>query len=214
MAKFNIVAAVDANLGMGKNGALPWPRLKGDIRFYKELTTCSDTAAVETKYGFGQENSERYFDTFQSFDQYCKLNNLTLPPPNPGSPNVVIMGRKTWESLPQKFRPLPNRTNIVLTRTGYVPADHDVITYDSLDRALESLNNTTVPIFVIGGGQLYALAIKNPNRQKLYLTSITNEFDCDTHFPDYEKCFSSREFGYQIREDGIKYRFSIFGNSG
>ena len=100
----------------------------------------------------------------------------------------VIMGRKTWESLPLKFRPLPGRTNIVVTRqTGYEAAG--ALIADSLEaaRAAAARAPGADEIFVIGGGELYAAAL--PFADHLYLTLIDAETDADTFFPPYEKEF-------------------------
>lgn len=78
--------------------------------------------------------------------------------------NAVIMGRNTWESIPEKFRPLPGRLNVVLSRTIKTIDSHDdVIVSESLDAALALLasqpHSTIVEsIFVIGGGQVYRSA--------------------------------------------------------
>ncbi len=103
----------------------------------------------------------------------------------------VIMGRKTWESLPQKFRPLPGRTNIVVTRqTGYEAAGATVV--DSLEAARAK---GAGEVFVIGGGELYAAALPFANR--LYLTLVDADTDADTFFPPYESEFVviKSEFG-------------------
>ena len=71
------------------------------------------------------------------------------------SGHVVIMGRNTWESIPERFRPLSGRENIVLSRskTGSYPEGVEV--FDSLPAALESKAGTDKDIFIIGGGQVY-----------------------------------------------------------
>lgn len=111
----------------------------------------------------------------------------------------VIMGRKTWESLPEKYRPLPNRTNIVVTRqTGYKAEDATVV--DGLSDAFltaekaEGANET----FVIGGGELYTAAL--PYATRLYLTLVDATAEADTFFPPYEQNFKiiSKENGVGI----------------
>lgn len=97
--------------------------------------------------------------------------------------HAVIMGRKTWESLPPKFRPLPNRRNIVLTRDpAYVAPGATVI--HSLDDAVKVSFGETA-LFVIGGAQLYAHAL--PHAQRLELTEIELEVDGDAHFPAFDR---------------------------
>ena len=102
----------------------------------------------------------------------------------------VIMGRKTWESIPEKFRPLPGRTNIVVTRqSGYEAAGAVVV--DSLEsaRAAAARAVGSDEIFIIGGGELYAAAL--PFAHRLYLTFVDASVpDADTFFPVYENDFT------------------------
>lgn len=102
-------------------------------------------------------------------------------------PNVVIMGRKTWESIPEKFRPLPERLNVVITsQADYILPD-DVIKASSLDGALEHLcskgDSFIGDVFVIGGARVFEEALHHPCCQKIYLTHIHGHFDCDVFFP-------------------------------
>jgi len=92
--------------------------------------------------------------------------------------NTVIMGRKTWESLPAKFRPLPGRRNVVVTRDGSYRAEGAVVAL-SLPAAIEAAE--TGEAFVIGGAELYAAAL--PLADRLELTEIDAAFEGDTHFP-------------------------------
>jgi len=92
----------------------------------------------------------------------------------------VIMGRKTWESLPEKFRPLPGRRNIVVSRNAeYVAPGAELA--GSLDAALTATQNED-EVFVIGGEALYRLAL--PHADRLYLTEIERDYDGDAFFPE------------------------------
>lgn len=91
----------------------------------------------------------------------------------------VIMGRKTWDSLPPKFRPLPGRRNIVVSRNRKLAlAGAEVV--DSLAAALALLDHDAEGV-VIGGAELYRLAL--PLADRLYLTRIDAEFAGDAFFP-------------------------------
>jgi dihydrofolate reductase len=91
----------------------------------------------------------------------------------------VIMGRRTWESLPERFRPLPGRRNLVVTRQAQWQAA-GAGRAGSLEDALAQLAG--VPLaFVIGGAELYAAAL--PLADELLLTEIDQDFDGDCHFP-------------------------------
>ena len=95
---------------------------------------------------------------------------------------AVIMGRKTWESLPAKFRPLPDRLNIVVTRNPDYRAEGAMVVA-SLAAALDA-SNGRMP-FVIGGAELYAHAL--PLAQRLELTEIDADIEGDAHFPDWDR---------------------------
>tara|TARA_B100001094_G_C18135265_1_gene774683 strand:+ start:1059 stop:1559 length:501 start_codon:yes stop_codon:yes gene_type:complete len=98
--------------------------------------------------------------------------------------NAIIMGRKTWESINKK--PLPNRTNIILstTLTNHLGYDN-VHIFDSFD----SINSHCIKskydnIWVIGGSTVYDYFLNNSLIKKCFVTFIDHEFDCDTFFPE------------------------------
>lgn len=96
----------------------------------------------------------------------------------------VIMGRKNYDSIPEKFRPLPNRTNIVVTRQRDFIADGCIVVH-SLEEALdEATNIITDEIFIIGGAEIYRQGM--PKANKLYLTEILATLDGDTYFPEID----------------------------
>lgn len=94
----------------------------------------------------------------------------------------VIMGRKTWESIPEKFRPLPGRTNIVVTRQKNYQAEGAIVAASLLEAKIMA---THAPgreeFFVIGGGELYCEAIHLA--QKIYFTLVHASISGDAHFP-------------------------------
>lgn len=97
----------------------------------------------------------------------------------------VIMGRRNYTSIPEKFRPLPGRSNIVVTRQqGFIAPGCLVV--NSPEAALEAAKATGVEeAFVIGGGELYAAFLASADR--LYLTEIEAEVDGDTFFPEFDR---------------------------
>jgi len=132
-------------------------------------------------------------------DDMKRFKELTIGHP-------VIMGRKTWESLPEKYRPLSGRTNIVATRQVDYKAEGAMVT-DSFDnaRAVAARAPGASEIFVIGGGELYAAALPYANR--LYLTLVDDAPEADVFFPEYEK-----EFKIISNENGageIPHHFQI-----
>jgi dihydrofolate reductase len=93
----------------------------------------------------------------------------------------AIMGRKNYDSIPQKFKPLPNRVNIVITRQAHFQAPGCLVV-DSLEKGIEiSRNNKEVETFIIGGAEIYKLGL--PYATRLYLTEIQAEINGDTFFP-------------------------------
>ena len=97
----------------------------------------------------------------------------------------AIMGRKNYDSLPEPFKPLPNRTNIVVTRQNEFHAPGCIVVH-SLEHALRiARENGESEAFVIGGAEIYALAMSQAN--KLYLTEIDAVVEGDTYFPAFDK---------------------------
>ena len=99
--------------------------------------------------------------------------------------HFFIMGRKNYESIPHKYRPLPNRENIIVTtQTDYQAPD--CIIAHSIEEALDyAKDHNEQEVFVIGGGQIYTKSL--PLAQKLYITEVNHDFDGDTYFPNYDK---------------------------
>ncbi len=105
------------------------------------------------------------------------------------SGHAIIMGRKTYESI---GKPLPNRTNIVLTNSTDLKINGVKVVY-SLKDALE-LAKTLDTVFIIGGGEIYRLFM--PYARKLYITLVDITIEGDTYFPNFNtdfKCISTTE---------------------
>jgi dihydrofolate reductase len=120
--------------------------------------------------------------------------------------HAVIMGRKTWESLPEKFRPLPGRQNIVVTRNaGYAAAGANVVT--SLADAVAAASGGEA--FVIGGAELYVAAL--PLADRLQLTEIDADYEGDTWFPPRDpRQWRERARDAQRDEAGLGYAFVTY----
>jgi len=95
------------------------------------------------------------------------------------------MGRKNYESLPPKFKPLPNRPNVVITRNeSYDAPGTEVV--NSLEDAIEiARKNNEEEVFIIGGGEIYKLGLAYADT--IYLTEINGEFEGQTIFPEFDK---------------------------
>jgi dihydrofolate reductase len=119
----------------------------------------------------------------------------------------VVMGRKTWDSLPAAFKPLPGRRNLVVTRNAAWLAD-GAEAQPSLDAAIDSLSGAE-RVFVIGGGELYAQAL--PRADEIVLTEIDAEFDGDTFFPTWDRAaFDEVSRESHLSDAGWRYDFAVY----
>ena len=125
-----------------------------------------------------------------------------------GNKNVVIMGRNTWESLPKK--PLPNRVNVVITSRIY---DDSIITYSSFSQAYQVYHDYD-NVMVIGGERLYQEALQHPNLNKVYVTEIYQEYECDKFFPKLQDSLKLIEISKFKQENGIFYRNKVYSKYG
>jgi len=121
-----------------------------------------------------------------------------------GSP--VIMGRKTWESLPPRFRPLPGRRNIVISRQTDWQADGAELA-DSLPAA-QSLCAGSEVVWVIGGAQIYAQAL--PLAQRVVMTQIDAEYAGDAFAPELGPEWQEVSRHPHETAQGLKYSFVTF----
>lgn len=124
----------------------------------------------------------------------------------------VIMGRRTWESLPPRFRPLPGRRNIVVSRSDDW-WDDGAERAGSLAAALDL--STTADVWVIGGGRLYADAI--PRADVLEVTRLDLDVDGDTFAPaldGWARTGADPEEGWHLSRTGIRYRFETYVPAG
>ena len=99
--------------------------------------------------------------------------------------NIVVMGRKNWESIPIKYRPLPNRLNIVLTKNTAFKAEGAEVFYD-LETVFNTYSNDKRTCFIIGGAQVYQLALASGKVNELFITHVNSSFDADTFFPNID----------------------------
>ncbi|KAG2298170.1 hypothetical protein Bca52824_034642 [Brassica carinata] len=174
-----VVVAATKQMGIGKDGRLPW-NLPTDLKFFKDITlTTSDPAKKK---------------------------------------NAVVMGRKTWEAIPAKHRPLPGRLNVVLTRSGGfdIANAENVVTCSSVDSALYLLAAppyclSIERVFVIGGGDILREALNRPSCDAIHLTEIDTSVECDTFIPEIDTClYQPWCSSVPITENGLRFRFTSF----
>ena len=137
-------------------------------------------------------------------DDLKRFKALTLGHP-------IIMGRKTFESIVGYLgKPLPGRTNIVVTRDANWGADYrdqtSVMVVSSLEEGIEKGRELdAVEIHIGGGAQIYEQTL--PYIDKLYLTLVDDEKPADSFFPPYEKEFTKKVFEESHEWNGLKYRW-------
>jgi dihydrofolate reductase len=120
----------------------------------------------------------------------------------------VVMGRKTWDSLPERFRPLPKRRNVVITRDAEwnEPGAERAA---SLTDAIERLSGD---VWIIGGGEIYTQAM--PHADRLEITEIDEDLEGDTRAPligsEWMLVDTEPREGWATSESGLRYRFLTY----
>ena len=128
---------------------------------------------------------------------------------------AVIMGRKTWDSLPARFRPLPGRSNIVVTRQAdwqAEPASDQILRAASLPEALELGHKLSQDVWVIGGAQIYAQAL--PLANAVEVTEIGRDFEGDAFAPELGKQWQAVSRSEHVSANGLPYSFVRFERQG
>jgi dihydrofolate reductase len=124
----------------------------------------------------------------------------------------VIMGRKTWDSLPAKFRPLPGRINVVIssdTATRDLLSKNGCSPAQNLREALLICEQSSASeVWVIGGAQIYAQAL--PLAHNLVITEIDAAFEGDTFAPELKTDWHETQRETHISQSGLRYHFAIY----
>ncbi|KAF2996058.1 dihydrofolate reductase [Curvularia kusanoi] len=214
-----LVLAATPSLGIGKNGGLPWPQLKKEMGYFARVTKRTSPTGISEGDAAGEMSLKRQ------------------------RVNAVVMGRKTWDSIPEKFRPLKGRLNVVITRSvdafkAQLPADkkgvEGPLVAGSVADALAQLQGESVgaevdKVMVIGGASIYEQALKLDEARHVLLTKIREEYECDTFFkedlegnkwkkagPEELKEFTGEAFeeGIDVEEKGVKFEFCLYNKVG
>ncbi|XP_032496433.1 dihydrofolate reductase-like [Phocoena sinus] len=122
-------------------------------------------------------------------NEYRYFQRMTTTSSVEGKQNLVIMGRKTWFSIPETNRPLKDRINIVLGRELKEPPQGAHFLAKSLDDALKlteqpELTNKVDMVWIVGHSSIYKEAMNRPGHLRLFVTRIMQEFESDTFFPE------------------------------
>lgn len=167
--------------------------------------------AVDEQYGIGKNGHLPW----HLKKEYRYFRDTTLKTDNPDKQNMVIMGHHTWDSLDPKYRPLPNRHNVVLTRNANfkLPPDKKylkVTVCTSIEETLSLDDDRIEKIFILGGGQIFKEFINDSRLNGIYLTKIHKTFGCDTFFPEIPKSFGEPKKISSDSENGISYDFLFY----
>lgn len=164
--------------------------------------------ATDEQNGIGKSNDLpwRISKDMQFFKE------TTTQTKDPDKQNAVIMGRNTWESIPSKFRPLPGRQNIVLSRSNSLDLPAGVLHSTSLEEAIHTANSleSVEAIFIIGGGLVYTESITKQLPDKIHITEVKGTHGCDTFFPELPTNYSEVSKSLPHQEGEYNFQFKTF----
>lgn len=142
-------------------------------------------------------------------DEMKHFQEITTKTNDSKKQNMVIMGKTTWYSIPEKHRPLKNRKNVVLTREAE-PQTDGVTFCTSMKEALSLADELVENIFIMGGASVYKQAVENDLADGIYITRIHKEYECDTFFPEIPDKFGEPVNLGGGEEDDISYSFLFY----
>ena len=125
--------------------------------------------------------------------------------------HVVIMGRKNYESIPDKFRPLPNRINIIVTRKKEYIAP-DCLLANSIEEALKLAEKQNgKKIFIIGGGEIYNYCLEKKYIDTMYISKVDANLDADAFFPSINECeWNKTSLFHHAKDEKNNYDFTVY----
>lgn len=155
------------------------------------LTEFHIIVAIDKKQGIAK-NGQIPWHLSNDLKYFKKITTKTK---DPKKINAIIMGRKTWESLPQSCQPLPNRLNIIISKTknksDFPKHKHINIQHNLEETIQETMTNPAIEAtFIIGGSHIYQQTITMPACKNIYVTRVNQDFSCDTFFPNLPKSFN------------------------
>jgi dihydrofolate reductase len=175
------------------------------------MLSFSVIAAIDNKNGIGI-NNDIPWHLSEDLKHFKKVTSTTT---SASTKNIVIMGRKTWDSLPEKYKPLPNRINFVLSRQKSLQLPAKTHLFSNLNEALEKYSDLKTKqqadqCFIIGGAQIYKTSIKHPSCNKLFITHIQHNFKCNCFFPEFTQDFKQTKKSKLFEEKDLKFYFSEY----
>ncbi|TIB71282.1 hypothetical protein E3Q23_03846 [Wallemia mellicola] len=177
-------------------------------------------ATIENGIGLSNSNSMPW-RLSNELKFFAKVTSTKLETQE--DPNVVIMGRKVWDSIPQKFKPLRNRQNVILSRTNDLQINDNVKLLHNVESAIAYTNESKTRVFCIGGAQIYNQMI--PYTSRVFMTRVKSPSfeEADVKFPelrdnewrrctheDFEKYVGFEVQEGDIEENGVIYEFQMY----
>ncbi|TIC73253.1 hypothetical protein E3Q00_03135 [Wallemia mellicola] len=177
-------------------------------------------ATIENGIGLSNSNSMPW-RLSNELKFFAKVTSTKLETQE--DPNVVIMGRKVWDSIPQKFKPLRNRQNVILSRTNDLQINDNVKLLHNVESAIAYTNESKSRVFCIGGAQIYNQMI--PYASRVFMTRVKSPSfeEADVKFPelrdnewrrctheDFEKYVGFEVQEGDIEENGVIYEFQMY----
>jgi len=205
---FNIIVATTRKNGIGFQGSLPWPNIAGDMQHFKNFTQWNKVYSSDNFPYFYQSNISN------SQPKITKLKNTR---------NAVIMGKITWNSIPNNFKPLKNRLNIILSENNDISENQNIKIANSFEKALQICENDSSihEIFIIGGADTYNQALNKYGSfcKAIFKTRIWKDIKCDKYFPNipaekFKLAYVSKTFSQEDKKYGkIPYDFTFYVNN-
>lgn len=180
------------------------------------MKSVSLIVATSPRGGIGKEGKLPW-NLPRDLAHFRKVTTATAADGDEKVQNAVIMGRKTWESIPEKFKPLSGRINVVLTSNSDAVFPDGVMKSISVASAVESLSTRSDvgEIFVIGGQAAYDEALKMDNLVRLYITRVAKDYECDVFFPVFDEAlFKPVHVSATLSHEGVTYDFTVYERSG
>lgn len=140
------------------------------------------------------------------------LKKLTTDTAVPGTRNAVVMGRVTWDTIPDRWRPLPGRLNVVVSRQRHLAMPEGVVLAPSLEHALVTAREAAdvERIFVLGGGDIYRQCFGLGGCRRIYLTRVLGRFECDTFLAPIPSRFRRESLLADGADGGLGYRIEVW----
>jgi dihydrofolate reductase len=114
---------------------------------------------------------------------------------------IVVMGRKNYDSIPEKYRPLPNRLNVILTRNKEFKAPNCLVFHSLTACFAHFKDETERTVFIIGGGEIYRMALESAELDELYITQVHHTYDAETYFPVFNEAKWNCQIVFEQEKD-------------